>query len=141
MYTKLANGFGLPAIAAVAVRKPQLSEMLKAAIRTTGLVHREQDASLRTYGPALMGLFPVTRLYGRFCKNVGLRAFKSADGTVQCVDNGPHDDCQRSLILFRQVKFWVVRFEQAFDDIFPDPRLLFALGDGSSLKPTFVGDA
>ena len=74
MYAKLANGFGLLAIAAVAVRKPQLSEMLlKAAIRTTGLVHGEQDASLRTPAPALIGLFPVTRLYGSFLNNVGLR--------------------------------------------------------------------
>jgi hypothetical protein len=42
-------------------------------------------------------------------------------------------------ILFRQVQFFVVRFEQAFDHIFLNPRLFFTLGDGSSLKSPFVG--
>jgi len=50
-----------------------------------------------------------------------------------------HDERQRTLILFREVEFWVVGFEQAFDDVLPDPGLLFALNDGCSLEPPLVG--
>ena len=58
------------------------------------------------------------------------------DGTVQCVDNSLHDDCERSLVFFSQMEVLILRFEQTSDYVLPDPRLGIALCDGSSKRPT-----